>query len=270
MTLEFGATEDIPWPSASDSLFGPEDDWRAIACLDWARGSAVVRALGYQRAAEVLFEEIAGGRDQDLLVYPFALCWRHHLELELKTLIRAAANFLEEPVSAAAEAALGQHGLLDLWAQCRPLLERVDPRDDTDLDHAGRLIAQLHKIDPSGEAFRYATTKGGEATLRQVKDDRLAVDRFHRVCQASRICSGAAATRWIPFAPRRRLPSRRGRSPRFAKSADRAPARGGFPVLTRSMSAALTMIPVDIGSETRRQGHARCREFASQLPSQVR
>ncbi len=44
------------------------------ACLDWARGDAVVRALGFQRAAEVLFQELALGRDQDLLVYPFPFC----------------------------------------------------------------------------------------------------------------------------------------------------------------------------------------------------
>jgi len=191
---EVGILDDIPWPRASDSLLGARDDWQAIACLDWARGDAVVRALGFQRAAEVLFQELARGRDQDLLVYPFAFCWRHHLELELKCLMRAAAGSLGRSLSKAAQDDMARYGLKQLWARCRPLLEEVDPRSTADLGHAERLLLELHEVDPSGEAFRYATTNAGDPTLAEISASRIALDRFHHVCQAlSNLFGGCAA-----------------------------------------------------------------------------
>lgn len=191
--VDFGAVDDIPWPTASETLLGSGDDWQAIACLDWARGDAIVRALGFQRAAEVIFETIAAGRDQDLLVYPFAFCWRHHLELELKTLIRAASHLLDEPLSDATKEELKRHRLGPLWGICRPLVERIDPSGAADFDTAGRQLDELHRVDPAGEAFRYATRNTGEPWLSAVKDGQIAVDRFHRVCEGlSNLLSGCA------------------------------------------------------------------------------
>jgi hypothetical protein len=57
--VDIGAVDDIPWPTAPETLLGSGDGWQAIACVDWARGDAVVRALGFERAAEVMYESIA-------------------------------------------------------------------------------------------------------------------------------------------------------------------------------------------------------------------
>jgi hypothetical protein len=141
-----------------DRLLGSGDDWQAIASVDSARGSDSVRALGFHRAVEVMFEEIAAGGDQDLLVYPFAFCWRHHLELELKSLIRAASHLVSEPLSDATLDEMKRHRIGPLWRLGRSLLERIDPRGAVEFDIAGRQLGELHQIDPSGEAFRCATT----------------------------------------------------------------------------------------------------------------
>ena len=166
--VDFGSPVDVPWPVATDNLIVSGDDWQATACLEWAQGSDVVRALGYERAAEVMFDEIGAGRDQDLLIYPFAFCWRHHLELQLKTLILAASHFLDEPLSDTNEAELNGHRLVPLWATCRPLLDRIEPHEPAHLDTAGRQIAKMHQIDPSGEAFRYAASKARKRYLTRI------------------------------------------------------------------------------------------------------
>ena len=191
--VDFGVTDDIPWPTASETLLGSGDHWQAIANLDGAGGSDRLRASGFQRAAEVIFEEIAAGRDQDLLVYPFAFCWRHHLELELKSLIRAAAHLLGEPLSDATKDELKGHRLGPLWALCRPLLERIDPRAAADYGTVGGQLSELHQIDPAGDAFRYAITNAGKPWLASVKAGQIAVDRFHRVCEGLATFLGACA-----------------------------------------------------------------------------
>jgi hypothetical protein len=190
--VEF-AVVDVPWPKPGDTLYGQGDDWGSIACVEWASGRPDARVLGFRLLAELAAERIAEHRNQDLLVFPFLHSWRHHFELSLKTLIEDACQLLEEEPPTLDTT----HSLDTLWGLCRPLLERIEPRAADDLDHAGRVIAELHALDPSGEAFRYhrtreTKTRRAEPTLKGVGN--IAVDHFHQTCLGvSNLLDAAAA-----------------------------------------------------------------------------
>lgn len=113
---------------------------------------------GYSKAAGVIADQImSSGRDQDTLIYPFVMCWRHYIELQLKTLIALASNYLDEP-----HVAMRSHR-----------------NDQTDLDNAERVLLQLHCMDPSSEHFRYPVRNSGAPTLDGVA--RIHVRNFHNV-----------------------------------------------------------------------------------------
>ena len=50
----------------------------------------------------------------DTVVFPFAMCWRHYVELQLKTLIPAARRLLDKPVVPG-----GGHNIKQLWSAAR-------------------------------------------------------------------------------------------------------------------------------------------------------
>lgn len=53
----------------------------------------------YWKAADVIFERVAAtGRDQDTLVYPYLMCWRHFVEMQLKNLIVQSRRYLEDSI----------------------------------------------------------------------------------------------------------------------------------------------------------------------------
>jgi hypothetical protein len=180
--------DDFSWPSDSDTLLptGAVDP-TSSADLDWlrywARGTATFHALGFREAAELLAPRVGSGAGQEeTLVFPFALCWRHHLELAVKMLISQAAEYVNESLSKAARSDIAHsHDLANLWGHCRPLLERIDDRDSGSLSQIHRLFRELSQLDPHpGTAFRYPTGSDGLPTLAGV--DRLDVRAFHEAC----------------------------------------------------------------------------------------
>jgi hypothetical protein len=112
-------------------------------------------------------------RDVDTLIFPFAACWRHYVELQLKSLIGECQQLLDVPMRAR-----GGHNIEQLWSELRPLLLRAFPREDrTELRTVGRLLAQLAEMDPDSQAFRYAERRDGTPTLAGV--DHLDIAEFH-------------------------------------------------------------------------------------------
>ena len=150
------------WPSTSHSIRGAGSDWTQNACLGWSRGRWYARVHGFRLAAELLADYVAKtGTEQDGLIFPFLYNWRQHVELALKELIIDAGRLLDHE---------GKHpeghNLDALWQRCRKGLEAVEPKaEKRPLDNAGRLIAELHTMDPRGDAFRYPHTLRGAATL---------------------------------------------------------------------------------------------------------
>ncbi|MEU1507473.1 hypothetical protein [Kitasatospora sp. NPDC005748] len=173
-TMSF--TDPPAWPHAEADLLHEEPDWQAVACLDFPRDRWLGYLRGYAKAAEIIVDEVMStGRGQDTLIYPFAMCWRHYVELHLKTLIELASVYLDEP-----HELLRSHSIEVLWRRARPLLERSFPGDDqAELDNTERVLFQLHGMDPSSEGFRYPVRNSGDATLDGVT--RIHIRHFHNV-----------------------------------------------------------------------------------------
>jgi hypothetical protein len=168
----FDLTEPVVWPSMARSLHGEGEHWSLTACLDWSRGEWYTRIRGFRQAAELIAAHIAEQRhDQDGLTFPFVYNWRQHLELALKQLIVEAewlCGITEKPPFG--------HNLEQLWLRCRTSLERVGG-SDAELDNVGAAIAELHAMDPYGDAFRYPIGADGSATLPGIS--RLSFDRVN-------------------------------------------------------------------------------------------
>lgn len=152
------------WPSKRRSLHGAGEDWTQTAWLGWSHsGDPYPRIRGFQVAAELISRYVSEtGVAQDGLIYPFVYMWCQHLELQLKHLI-VETELLED---IEAKPPFG-HDLRELWDRFRRAL---GPRGSgEEFDNAEHVIAELHAIDPRGEAFRYPTSKDGTPTLQAIE-----------------------------------------------------------------------------------------------------
>jgi hypothetical protein len=98
----------------------------------------------------------------DHYLFPVAYLYRHCIELQLKSLIRAAvsAGVVSEP------GLYGSHDLDKLWTKAREVLQARwtgAPREP--LDAAERVILDFHELDKCAQAFRYPHAKDGKKLL---------------------------------------------------------------------------------------------------------
>jgi hypothetical protein len=138
-------------------------NWRDLAWVGYYNGDAGL-AQGFAEAAEAVFTAWKNGpRSNDRLLPPLAYNYRHALELALKQAIRLAAARLrfggDDDRGLAPEALetyfkqKQRHRLDPLAQQLAGLLARL--RLDNLPPETMRLLAHLHQLDPTGEAFRY-------------------------------------------------------------------------------------------------------------------
>lgn len=172
--LEDLELDDYLFPSETEDLLGTSGNPAAHARLDLRRGSVFGHMEGYRQAAIVLTEHALDHHSKaDLLIYPIANSWRHHLELLLKFLLSTLQEFAGEPVTRP----FG-HDLLKLWRQVRVKLEEAKVHESAeDLHHAERLIRQLHELDPDGQDFRYDCRRDLTPSLASV--NHLDLQAFH-------------------------------------------------------------------------------------------
>ncbi|MEO3775753.1 hypothetical protein ABGB16_02650 [Micromonospora sp. B11E3] len=164
--------EESAWPSKASDLHAIGDNWQHHAQIGWQRGNPYGPMAGYRRAAEVLATHIAGCRfDNDLLIYPFANCWRHHIELHLKSLLNDLRHLQGQP-----SVNRPHHKIDALWGEVRPLIVAAHGQHK-ELGHVTRVLTQLAKLDADGQEFRYSVRKDGHPALRGV--DRLDLNEFH-------------------------------------------------------------------------------------------
>lgn len=154
---------DLAWPHHADTLRPTGQSGVLIPLED--RGTGEYRRVeGYKLSACLLAERLQeGGHGDESLLYPFALCWRHHLELQMKMLISdsAAAYGEREPNDLSRTHSLGA-----LWGWAKPYILRTFPDDDSaNTTVPDRIIGQLVDIDPDGAAFRYAKRVNGTSTV---------------------------------------------------------------------------------------------------------
>ena len=135
---------------------------------------------GYLKAARVLANHaLVHEYDRDILLFPIAFLYRHHIELSLKDLIQTA-----HLVASGQPRNSEGHVLVDLWGDLKKLLGQLDesPRRN-DLDAVKAYIRQLEQVDKQGQAFRYATSTKGKPHLREfnVLDIRVFSEAMERL-----------------------------------------------------------------------------------------
>ena len=76
-------------------LFRTSEDSNNNACINFRLDPHSTYALGYKEAAQFLARNAANVSSQDFFVYPIAFLYRHHLELQLKWIIKLGCDFLD-------------------------------------------------------------------------------------------------------------------------------------------------------------------------------
>jgi len=145
--------------------------------------------IGYKLAADTLIEHTyTEAWKTQKLVYPIIFCYRHFLELTLKSM-------LEEYSSASVVTSnWSHHKLEDLWKAFRGILKEVgaeDPKEHS-IDAVEQCIAEFSKIDPVSETFRYPTNRRGSPLhisleiidLIQLRSTMEAIDNFFSVSRS--------------------------------------------------------------------------------------
>lgn len=173
------AGADFNWPKEGDMAFKP-----SVSSADQGRLDAFVMPseetyiVGFQRAADMI---VAAAQADDLnpdnLFFPVAYLYRHHLELMLKEFI-GLGGAIEVPRDSQSEPCpscghrkkpkdlQSEHNLHRLWNKVNQLLNTVWPDSpDADLKAVERVILEFHKLDRTGQAFRYPRDKQGAPHL---------------------------------------------------------------------------------------------------------
>lgn len=57
------------------------------------------------------------------------------------------------------------HNLNSLWSECRDLLERIEPLDADVRVGVDHIVAEVNRLDPVGDGFRYPIDAKGNLTL---------------------------------------------------------------------------------------------------------
>jgi len=165
-----------PWPASGDHLIVSGGDGHHNAWIP-GYGDPFAHIEGYKRAGDLVWVAIepnprAAGIDY--LVYPMIFLYRHFVELSLKDIIATGSHLEGGPGAFPAG-----HGLSELWAQARCLIERIEGAYvKSDLDAMAPLIAEFARIDGGGTAFRYPLGRDGNPSLPGIQTLDLAA--FHQ------------------------------------------------------------------------------------------
>lgn len=166
-------------PSVAEFMSHPDEPGR------WRERPVSGLPGAYARAASMLMEGMIRSASEtpgasNALLPPFLFLWRHHIELQLKSILELVAEAVPAWEAATGQALApnlfsdvqGEHSLVRLWNRVRPQAETVWEREEH-LWHLPRmapeevsgLIPQLHAIDPNGQGVRYDRDSKGNVTM---------------------------------------------------------------------------------------------------------
>lgn len=145
------------WPTSGDRLFGHSASVADDAAISHDPLSRLYDMTeGYKRAADMLIEHGAGNRiDRHYLVYPVIFCYRHYLELSLKTILLVYGSTVDITPNWKA------HDLNQLWPLFEKVLRRHGANDEADAV-VRKCVAEFSKIDPKSITFRYPVSQEGK------------------------------------------------------------------------------------------------------------
>jgi hypothetical protein len=146
-----------------NDLFRPGLSSAHNACVGTNGGPYDERdyAYGYFEAAERLAKAILADTSLiDLMIYPLAFTNRHAIELALKDLAHKLPPLWNEGPAVALT-----HKLSDNWRQVKSYLEKGPEFDPTAVEMVDAVLRDFIEIDPSGEAFRFPSSRSGSKFL---------------------------------------------------------------------------------------------------------
>jgi hypothetical protein len=161
----------IPWPTKNDAPFKEGFYSPTQAHLDWFDSfyQDLMIAEAFKEAADKIVDNLETGDNlehPDKFFFPIAYLYRHAFELGLKGIIQEGIDLNVIATDDNIKEMLNAHNLHKLWNKARYVLEDVwSDADKETLTNAERVILQFHKLDRSGQAFRYAKNISGELHL---------------------------------------------------------------------------------------------------------
>lgn len=170
--------EEYRWPMKGDNPFlvkaiDPNSPtWASIHWLSSLNFDDSFFGSAFKEAGDKIIKELSRGEDwqpPDQFFLPIAYLYRHGLELKLKNLIRMGMelNYIESGDNVLTT--LKFHNLHQLWNYVRIIIEKSWPEGQKkDINAAGRIIQEFHKIDKSGQNLRYSEDKSGNKTLEKL------------------------------------------------------------------------------------------------------
>ena len=107
--------------------------------------------MGFKTAADDMVEALSQGHTNNFWVFPVIYCYRHYLELTLKSLNELYHRFHETGKEYPHE-----HDLMKLWSIVKDKCYDADGLASYDEIHdVERLIKEFHEFDSGSTAFRY-------------------------------------------------------------------------------------------------------------------
>lgn len=159
-------------PEAGDQLFVSGRDSFLAQGADERRYRL---QQGYKRAGDILIQNpFADAYDRDNLIWPVIFCYRHYIELALKTIIEEHGPF--------AGVSLGKknHDLRRLWEIFVEIAAAFGyDYSDAMLATVGGRIEEFSALDPGATAFRYACNVDG--TIPTLRGEGLDLVTLHDV-----------------------------------------------------------------------------------------
>ena len=152
--------EDFRWPAIGDKLFSVEQPAYGAVLARHSEERLYHLTGGYKLAADLLVEQAeAQAWRRRKLVYPIVFCYRHYLELTLKSFLQQYGQLGELTSS------WNHHRLEDLWRDYRTLLRTVgeEASEEQGTSVVEQCVAEFAKIDPASDAFRYPTRRRGQS-----------------------------------------------------------------------------------------------------------
>lgn len=133
-------------------------NWQAILSAGGLVGDALVYALGYRQAADVLVEQVNEGHRYDGLIYPICFCYRHCIELLLKIAVKELVAPDTDEHRALLQGIDATHNLRTLCERYQQGLALwKETVDATESD----AVMWFYRVDPNAETFRFATNTAG-------------------------------------------------------------------------------------------------------------
>jgi len=176
----FLTDKDFRWPKKGDSPFlgGIADpNSPTWVNLDWLSQQNIgdsLLAVAFKDAGDKIIKELSRREDYrnpDVFFMPIAYLYRHSLELKMKEIIKLGIRLKLVEKDTKLLCILRKHELHPLWNFARRVIEQYwQHGSKDDLNAAGRIIQEFHKIDRTGQHLRYTEDQNGNKTLNQLPE----------------------------------------------------------------------------------------------------